>query len=336
MKKTSGTNRRQWLGMAAAAPWAIGGLPAWAQQGDYPNKPIKVVVPFAAGGSIELLGRSIAGKLQAKMGQAIVFENRPGANSTIGTNMVARAPADGYTLLMGADSGISTSPILNKALPYAPERDLVPLSLLCQLSFLLIANANFGPGTLQELIAYARANPGKVTYSTPGVGSQHHIKFEALSTQLGIEMLHVPYQGIAPAVNAALAGDVNIAMAALALPLPHVRTGRIKAIAFASNARHPSLPNVPTFAEAGIPNFEARAWFGSFAPAGTPAAIVQTLSANIWEAVSSKEFSDTFLIPQGYDPVNTVAPTQFAAFLREDRRKWEVAIGQVDPKRLAP
>lgn len=336
MEKPSPSSRREWLRLAAAAPWILGAAPSRAQQGDYPNKPIKFIVPFAAGGSLEVLGRHIAGRLQSKLGQAIVFENRPGANSTIGTTMAARASADGYTLLMGADSGISTSPILNKSLPYNPERDLVPLSILCQLSFLLIANSNFGPGTLQEVIAYARANPGKVTYSTPGVGSQHHIKFEALSALLAIDMLHVPYQGIAPAVNAVLVGDVNIMMAALALPLPHVRSGRIKALAFASNSRHPLLPGVPTFTEAGVANFEARAWFGSFAPTGTPKDIVQTLSNSLWESVSSKEFSETFLIPQGYDPVNTVAPAQFAAFLREDRKKWESAIAQVDPKRLAP
>jgi tripartite-type tricarboxylate transporter receptor subunit TctC len=335
MKNEHGFSRRHWLAMAGAAPFALRALPALAQS-DYPNKPIKFIVPFAPGGSLEVMGRHIGTKLQAKMGQAIVFENRPGANSQLGTGVAARLPADGYNLLMGADSGLSISPILNKALAYHPERDFAPLSILCQISLLLIANASFGPSTLPELIAYAKANPGKVAYSTPGVGSQHHIMFEALGTRLGLELLHVPYQGIAPSVNALLAGEVNIMMAALAQPLPHVRSGRLKTIAFGGNARHPLLPNVPTFAEAGVAGFEARSWFGAFAPAGTPRDIVQKLSANIWDIVASKEFSETFLIPQGYDPVNTVTPEQFPAFLREDRKKWEAAIAQINPKRLAP
>ncbi|MBK6007154.1 tripartite tricarboxylate transporter substrate binding protein [Ramlibacter ginsenosidimutans] len=335
MKNESGFRRRQWLAMAGAVPFALRAWPALAQS-DYPNKPIKFIVPFAPGGSLEVLGRHIGTKLQAKMGQALVFENRPGANSQMGTSVAARLPADGYNLLMGADSGLSISPILNKALTYHPERDFAPLSILCQISLLLIANASFGPSTLQEFIAYAKANPGKVAYSSPGVGSQHHIMFEALATRLGLELLHVPYQGIAPSVNALLAGEVNVMMAALALPLPYVRSGRLKTIAFGGNARHPLLPNVPTFAEAGVPGFEARSWFGAFAPAGTPRDIVQKLSANIWEIVASKEFSEGFLIPQGYDPVNTVAPEQFPAFLREDRKKWEAAIAQINPKRLAP
>ncbi len=329
-------NRRQWLAMAAVAPWAAGAAAPALAQSDYPNRPIKFIVPFAAGGSLEQLGRNMGTRLQTKLGQAIVFENKAGANSTLGTGIAARAPADGYNLLLGADSGLAIAPIFNKSLPYNADRDLIALSIMCTISLLLIANSNFAPNTFQEFVAYAKANPGKVAYSSPGIGSQHHIMFEVLGTRLGIDLLHVPYQGIAPSLTAVLSGEVSVMMGALSLPLPHIRGGRIKALAFGGASRHPLLPNVPTIAESGLAGYEARSWFGAFAPSGTPKDIVHKLSTSLWEISGSKEFRETFLFPNGYDPVNTVTPEQFPTFIREDRKKWEAAIAQIEPRRLAP
>ncbi|MEY2622165.1 MAG: hypothetical protein RIT26_1985 [Pseudomonadota bacterium] len=324
-------NRRTWIG---AGLWSLAAGHTFAQANDFPNRPIKVTVPFAPGGSVDQMGRHIGGKLTQKWGQALTIESRPGANSLLGTAYVAKAPADGYHILMAADPAFSIIPLLNKNMPFNPDKDFAPLSIMCQISFLIVAHHSFPAQTLPEMVSYAKANPGKVSYSTPGIGSQHHIMFEALAAQLGIELLHVPYQGIAPSTNALLSGEVQLLMGALALPLPHIRSGRVKALGFAGSQRHPLLPQVPTVQEAlGVP-FEAQAWFGAFAPAATPRDIVQKLSAGIWEVTSSKDFSENYLVPNGYNPENRVSPAQFPRFLQEDRARWEKAIAMVPPEKL--
>ena len=324
-------NRRHWV-VSALSAISSSRVPAQAQE--FPNRPIKVTVPFAPGGSVDQMGRHIGGKLSQKWGQAIAIESRPGANSLLGTAFVAKAPADGYNILMAADPAFSIIPLLNKNMPFNPDKDFAPLSIMCQISFLIVAHSSFPANTLVEMISYAKANPGKVSYSTPGIGSQHHIMFEALAAQLGIELLHVPYQGIAPSTNALLSGEVNLLMGALALPLPHIRSGRVKALGFAGTQRHPLLPQVPTIQEVlGFP-FEAQAWFGAFAPAVTPPDIVQKLSHAIWEVTSSKDFSENFLIPNGYNPENRITPSMFPRFLQEDRARWAKAIAMVPPEKL--
>lgn len=327
-------NRRQCLSAALAAPAVLQSRWALAQAQDFPSRPIKVTVPFAPGGSVDQMARHIGGKLLPKWGQPLVVESRPGANSLVGTAFAAKAPADGYNILMAADPAFSIIPLLNKNMPYNPDKDFAPLSIMCQISFLIVAHGSFPANNFQEMVAYAKANPGKVSYSTPGIGSQHHVLFEVLAARLGIELLHIPYQGIAPSMAALLSGEVNLLMGALALPLPHVRTGRIKALAFAGTERHPLLPQVPTVHQAGGLAFEARSWFGAFAPAGTPKEIVQKLSNDIWEITSSKDYSENYLIPNGYDPVNHVTPAQFGRFLAEDRSRWEKSIALVPPDKL--
>jgi tripartite-type tricarboxylate transporter receptor subunit TctC len=323
--------RRDWI-MAALGAMASNQMKA--QTSEFPNRPIKVTVPFAPGGSVDQMGRYIGGKLTQKWGQAITIESRPGANSLLGTTHASKAPPDGYNLLMAADPAFSIIPLLNKNMPFNPDKDFAPLSIMCQISFLIVAHSSFPANTLAEMISYAKANPGKVSYSTPGIASQHHIMFEALASQLGIELLHVPYQGIAPSTNALLSGEVNLLMGALALPLPHIRSGRVKALGFANSQRHPLLPQVPTIQEVlGFP-FEAQAWFGAFAPAATPPDIVQKLSNAIWEITSSKDFSENFLIPNGYNPENRITPAMFSRFLQEDRARWSKAIAMVPPEKL--
>jgi tripartite-type tricarboxylate transporter receptor subunit TctC len=270
------------------------------------------------------------------LGQPFVIENRPGASLTLGTQLVARAPADGYTLLLANDVPFSILPALSYPTQFDPDRDFVPLSLLTQVSLALIAGSAFPANTLQEFIAYVKANPGKVTYGTGGVGSQHHVAMERLMARTGMDMLHVPYQGITPAFKGLLAGETQVMLAAIALPAQHLKSGRLKALAFTGPQRHPHLPNVPTIRESGFPDYVISAWFGMFAPAGTPAEVTRKLSSSIWEVASSNEFTETVLLPAGFDPHPSVAPDQFAAFIREDRRRWKESIAKVDPKRLVP
>jgi tripartite-type tricarboxylate transporter receptor subunit TctC len=334
MKKLFTMNRRQYLKAALTAPMALHSQTPSAQNLDFPSRPVKVTVPFAPGGSVDQMARYIGGKLLPKWGQSLVVESRPGANSLVGTTYVARAPADGYNILMAADPAFSIIPVLNKNMPYNPDKDFAPLSIMCQISFLIVAHGSFPANNFQEMVAYAKANPGKVSYSTPGIGSQHHVMFEVLANRLGIDLLHIPYQGIAPSMAALLSGEVNLLMGALALPLPHIRSGRIKAIAFAGEGRHPLLPQVPTIAQSGGLAFEARSWFGAFAPSATPKDIVQKMSNDIWDITSSKDFSENYLIPNGYDPINTIKPAQFAKFLQEDRAKWEKAIALIPSEKF--
>jgi len=334
MKNSNTLNRRQILQSAIAAPMALHAQFSGAQSQDFPTRPVKVTIPFAAGGSVDQMARYIGGKLLPKWGQPLVVESRAGANSLVGTTYVAKAPADGYNILMAADPAFSIIPLLNKNMPYNADKDFAPLSIMCQISFLLVAHGSFPANNFQEFVAYAKANPGKVSYSSPGIASQHHVMFEVLANRLGIELLHVPYQGIAPSMSALLAGEVNLLLGALALPLPHIRSGRIKALAFAGTERHPLLPQVPTVLQAGGIAFEARSWFGAFAPAATPKDIVQKMSNDIWDVTSSKDFSENFLIPNGYDPINTIKPSQFAKFLQDDRARWEKAIALIPPDKL--
>lgn len=330
----NGLSRRSALGLAASALAGIA-APVHAQ-GTYPNRPVRVVIPVPAGSAFDAVIRPLGLRTQPVLGQPFLIDNKPGASLMLGTQFVARAAADGYTLLLANDVPFSILPALSMPMQFDPDRDFVPLSLLTQVSLALITNANFPANTLQEFIAYAKANPGKLSYGTGGVGGQHHVAMERLMARTGIDMLHVPYQGIAPAFNAFLAGDTNVMLAAIALPREHIKSGRLKALAFTGAQRHPNLANVPTFRESGFPDYVISAWFGMFAPSGTPMEITKRLSTTIWEAASTKEFTDSVLLPAGFDPYPSVPPEQFAAFIREDRRKWRESVAMINPKKLLP
>jgi tripartite-type tricarboxylate transporter receptor subunit TctC len=327
--------RREVIGLAAALPFTLAALSA-AAQGAWPNRPIKVVIPVPAGSAFDAVVRPLGQRLQPTLGQPFIFDNKPGASLMLGTTFVARSAPDGYTLLLANDTPFSILPALNTQMQFDPDRDFVPLGMLSQASLALIAGSAFPANTLQELVGYVKANPGKVSYGSGGVGGQHHIAMERLMARLGLDMLHVPFQGIGPAFNSLLAGDTQVMLAAIALPAQHIRSGRLKALAFTGAQRHPNLANVPTFVEAGIPDFVISAWFGLFAPTGTPAEITRKLSASIWEVVASREFTDSVLLPAGFDPHPSVSPEQFPAFLREDRRRWRESVARIDPKKLVP
>lgn len=327
--------RRRVLSAAAAA--ALGGLAPWTRaQSGYPDRPIRVVIPVPAGSAFDSVIRPLGQRLQPALNnQPFVIDNKPGASLMLGTQFVARAKPDGYTLLLANDTPFSILPALGTQMQFDPDKDFAPLSMLAQASLALIVQSNFPANTLQEFLAYVKANPGKVTYGTGGIGGQHHIAMERLLAREGkLDMLHVPFQGITPAFTALLSGDVQVMLAAIALPAPHLKSGKLKALAFTGAHRHPNLPNVPTFAEAGVPDYVVSAWFGLFAPAGTPGEMTKKLQASIWDIVSSKEYTDNVLLAAGFDPGPPVVPEQFPTFLRDDRRRWKESIARIEPKRL--
>ena len=329
--------RRRLLGMAAAAPLASAGLSGgtFAQQG-YPNRPIRAIVPVPAGGTLDLIGRQVGQRILPALGQPLVIENRSGAAGQVGVAAAARSPADGYTLLLANDPPFSILPALGNPMQYNPDTDFAPLSLLCQASLVLVVAGDFPAANLREMVAYIRANPGKVPYASAGVGSQHHIAMERFIGLAGLDMIHVPFAGIAPAFNSLLSGETKLLFAALTLPLPHIATGKVKAIALSGARRHPLLPNVATFMELGYTDYLFSVWFGMFAPAATPPDIVKRLSGVIWEAVSSRDFIDNVLLKIGFDLDTAYSPERFPAFLREDRQRWKEAVARIDPAKFKP
>lgn len=316
-------------GLVMGSMWT----PAMAQSDassvtNFPNRVIKIIVPFGAGGPADALARPLSEALSKKLNVPVIVENRPGANAAIASQLVAKAPADGYTLLFASDAGMSLAPATQKALPYDPARDFDGVSLVAQFSQLLFAGPNFPAKTIQELQAIAAKAPNSVSYASIGVGSQSHIGLEALSKILNIKMIHVPYTGAPLGITDVIAGNVQIMMSTVSGPLPFIKAGKIRPIAVAGVERNKSLPQVPTFAEAGIPNFESRGWFGVVAPAKTPPAIVQLLSQSIWEITQSEEYIAKAVEFNGFE-IARVNPRDFSGFLERDRQKWKALVEQM-------
>ena len=308
----------------------IGVQPSVYAQADanvFPNRVIKIIVPFNAGGPADALARPLAESLSKKLGASVIVENKPGANAAIASQFVAKSPADGYTLLLASDAGMSLAPATQKSLPYDSAKDFIGVTMVAQLSQLLFVGANFPAKTVQELQALA-ASPNSVSYASIGVGSQTHIAVESLSKILNIKMTHVPYTGATLALTDLVGGNVQVMMSTVAGPLPFIKSGKIRPLAMAGPERNKSLPNVPTFAEIGIPNYESRGWFGIVAPAKTPATVVQLLSKNIWEIVQSEEYINKVIEFNGFE-VAKVNPQEFSNFLVKDRLKWKTLVTQM-------
>lgn len=288
-----------------------------AQAQGYPNKPIRIVVPYPAGGGIDLIARAIGNQLTQRWGQPVVVENKPGSGTIVAAEGVARSAPDGYTLMLTTDSTLTINPHLYARLPYDPVRDFAPVTQLVLLNQLLLANANVTANTLAELIAYARANPGKLNYASYGAGSQPHLAMEMLKNQAGIDIVHVPYKGIPQAVPAAIAGEVQLTFSGAASSIAHIRGGRLKPLAIGGRTRLSLLPDVPTFAESGYPEIPSNAWFGLFAPAGTPREVVMKLHGEITRMLKEREFNQREVVAKGYELVAST-PEEFAAFLVAD------------------
>lgn len=286
----------------------------------YPAKTVRVIVPTAAGGNPDFILRPVAQKMSESLKQPFLVDNRPGAAGIIGLEIAARAPADGYTILFAAIGHIATPSALYEKLPFDAIRDFAPISKLVEAPFALFVHPSLPATSVRQLVALAKARPGEITYASFGVGSFPHFLSEAFSAQTGIKMLHVPYKGSAPAASALLAGHVMSGFDALQATLPQVRAGRLRALAIGATKRSSVAKEIPTFTEAGFPGVSASAWFGLFAPAGTPRDIVMKLHAEAVKALALPEVREYFEAA-GIELAGST-PEQFAALLRSDIERF--------------
>jgi tripartite-type tricarboxylate transporter receptor subunit TctC len=311
-------NRRNLLLGLACAVVAAG--PVLAQAPIWPTKPVRIVVAYPPGGSTDIAGRLLADRLTKTLGQQVVVENRGGAGGTIGAQSVVRADPDGYTLLLAASPEVSIAPITMKAMPYDPVKDLVPITLVGVVPFFLVANPGLPANTLAELIAYAKANPGKINYSSYGNNTSNHLVGELFKATAGISTVHVPYKGSGPSIIDLMGGQVQYTFDTPAATLGHVKSGKLKAIAVATPQRITNAPNVPTMSESGLTGFVGGTWFGLLAPARTPQPIVDKIHAEVVAALQSPElrkaFEDRDIIPGG----NTA--DEFGRFIQAEVAKW--------------
>ena len=300
--------------LALAAP----GLDAQAQT--YPNKPIRLVCPFPPGGAVDIASRSVAQALSQQLGQPVTVDNRPGAGGNIGAEIVAKAAPDGYTLLMATSNILAINPALYSKVPFDSLKDFAPISLVVSLNNVLVLNPGVPYKSVPEVIAAAKAQPGKLTYASSGNGTSIHLSGELFKSMAGVNMLHIPYKGSAPAVTDLLAGQVNMMFDNIPSSLPHIKAGKLRALAVTGSKRASSLPDLPTIAEAAIPGYESYVWFGVVAPAGTPPEIIKRLNAELAKAAVTPEFRDR-LTGQGYDVLST-SPEQMTASIRSEMDKW--------------
>src|SRR3954467_11109322 len=288
-----------------------------AQAQTWPSKPVRIVVAYPPGGGIDVMGRQLAEKLTGMWGQPVVVENKPGANTIVATEAVAKSPADGYTVLLTTDATCSIDPHLYAKLPFETQRDFIPVTMLVRVQQLLAPNPSLPANTLDELIALAKEKPGTINYASYGSGSQPHLSGEMLKYKAGIDLVHVPYKGISLAVPAVMAGEVQLTFAGIATSMGPLKAGRIKALAIGGAKRSPLLPQVPTFAELGFPEVETHAWFGLFLPANSPAQAATRIYSDTRKIIDEPDFRQKQLIDKGYDVVGS-SPEEFAAYIRKD------------------
>ena len=307
--------------LAALAVWW---LPLTAQE--FPARIVRIVVPYPPGGGVDGLARPLAERLGRLWGQAVVIENKAGAATMIGGDAVAKAAPDGHTLFLTSDSSITSNPHLYAKMPFDPIKDLAPITQLIDLHQMVVAHPSVAANTMQKLVALARSRPGTLNYGSYGSGSQPHLLFEALKAQTGIQISHIPYKGIAPALTAAIAGEVHLTLGGAATTRGHFQNGRLKPIAIARRERLGLYPDVPTLAEAGFPDIDPRPWFGVFAPAATPRAVVVRIGRDIAGVLADAEFREREITGKGYTGVGST-PDEFAAF-RSHRPRLQ---GSADP-----
>ena len=303
----------KWLAVALASV-------AVAAHAQYPNKPIKMVVPFSAGGTTDILARAVAAELQKAFGQPVVVENKAGAGGNIGSDFVAKAPPDGYTLLMGTVGTHAINVALYPKMPYDAVKDFVPISLVAGVPNVLVAAPGFAVNSVKDLIDLAKKSPDKTTFASSGNGTSIHLSGELFKQLAGVQMTHIPYKGSSAALPDVMSGQVNVMFDNAPSVIPQIKGGKLKAIAVTSSMRSPALPNVPTIAESGLPGFEASSWFGVLAPAATPKDIVDKLSQTIAKAVQSTEFKER-LAAQGAEGVGNTSE-QFTAHIKVEIDKW--------------
>ncbi|HWI13484.1 MAG TPA: tripartite tricarboxylate transporter substrate binding protein, partial [Burkholderiales bacterium] len=310
------------LRVVALALIACGLLaPSAFGQGGYPNRPVRIVVPFPAGGGADIFARLVGKKLSESLAQQFVSDNRAGASGIIGCEIVAKAPPDGYTLLLGTTGTHATNPAVYRKLPYDALKDFAPVSLVAESPFVLLVHPSLPVKNVRELIALAKREPGKLTYGSSGIGSSSHLGFALFNLMAGIETVHVPYKGLPPATADTIAGNLTMTWDSITASSPFIRAGRVRALGIGSAKRSPLLPELPTIAEAALPGYELGSWYGMFAPAGTPADIVRQLHGETVKALTSGGMKEQFAA-LGAEPIGST-PDEFTAVLQRDLAKWE-------------
>jgi tripartite-type tricarboxylate transporter receptor subunit TctC len=289
---------------------------------NYPNRPVRMIIPFSPGGASDFVGRILQPNMSESLGQPIVIDNRPGASGNIGMEAAAKSAADGYTIYLGNIGTVAINPGVFAKLPVNPLKDLVAVTQVVDVPGVLVAHPAFPPNTVQEFIAYAKANPGKVNYASPGSGSQNRLEMERLRKSAGLDMVHVPYKGGAgPAVAALVAGETHLMFVTASSAMPMIKAGRLKVLAVTAPKRLEALPDVPTMTQAGFPGFESGSWQGIFVPAGTPKEIVERLYAVTIKAAQSPEVIER-LAKGGVEAVTSRSPAAFAEFVAAESERW--------------
>lgn len=296
-------------------------MPAVAQQ--YPTKPIKLILPFPTGGATDVMSRILAEKLTPRLGQTVIVENKPGAGTMLASEYVAKAPADGYTLLMAASS-LVIAPSLYSKVNYDPIKDFTPVTQVAAVIHLVVVNPNLPVKSIQDLIAYLKANPGKVSYGSTGSGTSTHLEAELFKKMAGVEIQHIPYKGSTPALADLVGGQTSMMFDPIASSKPYLESGRLRALAVTTGQRSVSAPELPTVAESGLPGYEAMPWLGIVAPAGTPKVIVDRLYKEVSEVLKMQDVQDRFK-SLGLDIIGN-SPAQFATFIAQDQKKWDQVI----------
>ena len=304
--------------------WALGGMLACLASSvlaqAYPNHAIRLVVPFPAGGTTDILARAVGQKLTESLGQSVVVDNRPGAGGNIGADIVAKSAPDGYTLLMGTVGTHAINPSLYTKMPYDHVKDFVPVVLVAGVPNVLVVNPSVPVQSVADLIKLAKSKPGEINFASSGAGTSIHLSGELFKAMAGVDMTHVPYKGSAPALTDLIGGQVQLMFDNLPSALPQIKAGKLRAIAVTSLKRAPVLPDVPTIAESGLPGFEASSWFGVLAPAGTPAPVVAKLNAEVNKWLQSPDAREQLLAQGAVAAGGT--PEQFAAHIRTETEKW--------------
>jgi tripartite-type tricarboxylate transporter receptor subunit TctC len=289
-------------------------------QAPYPTKPVRVVVPSSAGGGTDIIARIVAPKLTQALGQQVVIDNRPGAGTMIGGELVAKAPPDGYTLLMCV-STLATNPVIYRKVPYNALTDFAPITRVLTAPNILVVHPSLPPRNVKELIAFAKARPGQINFGSAGLGTNPHLSMELFLSMTGLTMVHVPYKGSAPAIVDLLAGHIVVMTATALTGIPHVRAGRLRALGVTGDKRMPAAPDIPTIAEAGVPGYEAVQWYGLVAPANTPREVIARLNREMVTILQAPDVKEKFAA-DGADPAGT-SPEEFGRYIKAETEKWQ-------------
>ena len=308
--------------LLVAGALLAGSLPAWAQP--YPNRPLRIVVPFPPGGGTDIGTRIVAQKLQEAWGQAVIVENKPGAAGIVGTELTAKSAPDGYTFMMGNIGTHAINVSLYKKLAYDPVKDFAPVSMVADLPLLLLVHPSVPANSVKELIALAKSQPGKLNFSSSGAGGSMHVAAELFKSMTGVDMVHIPYKGGAPAVADLLSGQVALSFSTVLETIQHVKAGKVRALAVTNDHRSIALPDLPTIAEAGLPGYQSISWLALFAPAGAPKEIVNKVSAESVRILKLPDVKER-LLAQGAEPIGST-PEQLAAILAADIAKYAKVI----------